>query len=73
MLKNVDWEMLREVLQEVTVPGTKWITSNFERFIDVGRIILKEIQKCTAKQASYVCFPSLITLLYLQSHIPPKI
>lgn len=33
MLKNVDWEMLREVLQEVTVPGTKWITSNFGNII----------------------------------------
>lgn len=29
MLKNVDWEMLREVLCEVTVPRTNWIISNF--------------------------------------------
>ncbi|MFQ6663691.1 hypothetical protein Gotur_031115 [Gossypium turneri] len=40
-----------------------------EKFINVGKIILKEIHDCAKKKAGSAYFPSLITLLCLRARV----
>ncbi|KAG8472817.1 hypothetical protein CXB51_034623 [Gossypium anomalum] len=73
---------LQEILEELTVPGSKWTMSKqgihtcrresltpLAKTIDVGKIILREIRNCAVKRSGPAHFPFKITILCLKAEI----
>ncbi|KAH1106974.1 hypothetical protein J1N35_010742 [Gossypium stocksii] len=60
LMSNIEPENLQEILEELTVPG---------KTIDVGKIILREIQNCAVRHSGPAYFPFTITILCLKAKI----
>ncbi|KAH1073073.1 hypothetical protein J1N35_025401 [Gossypium stocksii] len=63
MMTNITWDFLQQDPNELQK----------ERSINVGRIILKEVQDYIRKKAGSAYFPSLITSLCLRVHVRSKV
>ncbi|KAH1122110.1 hypothetical protein J1N35_005270, partial [Gossypium stocksii] len=82
LLSNIKPKNLQEILEELTVPGSKWTMSKqgihtcrreyltpLAKTIDVGKIILREMRNCTVRCSSPAYFPFTITILCLKAKI----
>ncbi|KAK5843200.1 hypothetical protein PVK06_005646 [Gossypium arboreum] len=82
LMSNIKPENLQEILEELTVQGSTSTVSKQEihtcrreyltplaKTIDVGKIILREIQNCAVKRSGPAHFPFTITILCLKAEI----
>ncbi|KAH1121804.1 hypothetical protein J1N35_004964 [Gossypium stocksii] len=82
LMSNIEPENLQEILEELTGSGSKWTVSKqgihtcrreyltpFSKTIDVGKIILREMQNCVVRRFGLACFPFTITILCLKAKI----
>ncbi|KAK5819637.1 hypothetical protein PVK06_024654 [Gossypium arboreum] len=81
-MSNIESENIQKILEELTVPDSKWIVSKqrihtcrreyltpLANTIDVGKIILREMRNCAARHSSPAYFSFTITILYVKAKI----
>ncbi|KAH1097947.1 hypothetical protein J1N35_014868 [Gossypium stocksii] len=82
LLSKIKPKNLQEILEELTVPGSKWTVSKqgihtyrreyltpLAKTIDVGKIILREMRNCVVRRSGPAYFPFTITIMYLKTKI----
>ncbi|KAK5794334.1 hypothetical protein PVK06_035558 [Gossypium arboreum] len=82
LMSNIESENLQEILEELTILGSKWTVSKhgvhtyrreyltpLVKTIDVGKIILREMWNCAARRSGPTYFPFKITILCLKAKI----
>ncbi|KAK5825340.1 hypothetical protein PVK06_020163 [Gossypium arboreum] len=82
LMNNFEFENLQEILEELTVPCSKWTVSKkgihtcrkayltpLANTIDVGKIILREIRNCATRSSGPAYFTFTITILCLEAKI----
>ncbi|KAK5846179.1 hypothetical protein PVK06_002451 [Gossypium arboreum] len=82
LMSNIEPENLQEILEELTVPNSKWTMSKqgihtcqreyltpLAKTIDMGKIIQREMQNCAIRRSGPAYFPFTITILCLKAKI----
>ncbi|KAK5839447.1 hypothetical protein PVK06_008238 [Gossypium arboreum] len=71
LVSNIKFENLQEILEELIVSEQMVLLYSIltGKTIDVGKIILREMQNCAAKRSGPTYFPFTITILCLKAKI----
>ncbi|KAH1122086.1 hypothetical protein J1N35_005246 [Gossypium stocksii] len=82
LLSKIKPKNLQEILEELTVLGSKWTVSKqgihtcrreyltpLAKTIDVGKIILREMWNCVVRRSGLAYFPFTITIMCLKAKI----